>query len=59
MKEFLSQKGIAFHEIDVSSNPEGLEELMRWTNKLVVPVTVIEGEVIVGFDPKALEEKTR
>lgn len=59
MKEFLSQKGIVFQEIDVSSDPQALESLMKLTKSLVVPVTVINGDVIVGFDKKALEEKLK
>jgi glutaredoxin len=59
VKEFLSQKGIAFQEIDVSSDPQALESLMKLTKSLVVPVTVINGDVIVGFDKKALEEKLK
>jgi glutaredoxin len=59
VKEFLSQKGIVFQEIDVSSDPQALESLMKLTKSLVVPVTVINGDVIVGFDKKALEEKLK
>jgi glutaredoxin len=59
VKEFLSQKGIVFQEIDVSSDPQALESLMKLTKSLVVPVTVINGDVIVGFDKNALEEKLK
>ena len=54
-KEFLSQKGVPFTERDVSTDDKALAELERLGYR-TTPVTLIDGEVVVGFDQKQLEE---
>jgi len=54
-KEFLSQKGVPFTERDVSTDEKALAELER-LNYRTTPVTLIDGEVVVGFDQQRLEE---
>jgi len=58
VKDFLSQRGISFEERDVSRNPSYAEELVRSTGQMGVPVTIIDGEVVVGFDRGRLEQLT-
>ena len=55
MKEFLSQRGIPFNEIDVSRDAGAAQELARRTGRMAVPVTDIDGNLVVGFDPQQLE----
>ena len=55
MKEFLSQKGISFIDRDVSVDEKALEELSD-TGYMTTPVIKIDGEIIVGFNRKRLEE---
>jgi len=54
VKEFLHEKAIAFVERDVAADERALDELQRlgW---LTTPVTVIDGEAVVGFDTVKLE----
>lgn len=54
MKEFLSQKGIPFTERDVSQDEEALTEL-ETLGVMTTPVTVIDGEAVIGFDRAKLE----
>ena len=54
-KEFLSQKRVPFTERDVSTDEKALAELERLGYR-TTPVTLINGEVVVGFDQKRLEE---
>lgn len=54
MKEFLSQRGIAFTEQDISRDARALAELSK-LGYMTTPVTQIDGEVVVGFDHKRLE----
>ncbi len=54
-KEFLSQKGVPFVEKDVVGDAEAMDELVA-LGVMTTPVTVIDGEVVVGFDRKRLEE---
>ncbi len=56
VKEFLSQRGISFEERDVSQNPSYAQELVRSTGQMGVPVTIINGQVVVGFDRGRLEQ---
>lgn len=54
VKEFLSQKGVSFVECDVSQDPQVLAEL-ETLGVMTTPVTVIDNEVVVGFDRSRLE----
>lgn len=55
VKEFLSQNGIAYEEKDISADEAALQELMQM-GVFTTPATVIDGEVVVGFDRKRLAE---
>ncbi len=54
-KEFLSQHGIAFQERDVTSDETALDELQR-RSTMTTPVTLIEDDVVVGFDISKLSK---
>jgi len=54
VKEFLHQRGIAFTEKDVSIDDQALSELEE-RGFLATPVTVIDGEAVVGFNRTKLE----
>ena len=54
-KEFLSQKGIPFVERNIVQEPEALEELRR-LGYMTTPVTLVDGDVIVGFDQEKLSQ---
>jgi glutaredoxin len=54
-KEFLSQHGVVFEERDVSKDEAALEELQR-RSLMTTPVTLIDGDVVVGFDRARLAE---
>ncbi|MBM2825208.1 MAG: Glutaredoxin [Dehalococcoidales bacterium] len=56
VKEFLSQRNISFEERDVSQNQSYAQELMRSTGQMGVPVTIINGQTVVGFDRGRLEQ---
>ena len=55
-KEFLSSKSVAYRDVNVAEDLEGREELFRRTGQLAVPVTVIDDEVVVGFNRPRLTE---
>ena len=56
VKEFLSQRGIGFTERDVSRDHNAAQELVSSTGQMGVPVTIIDGQTIVGFDRAKLEQ---
>lgn len=55
VKGFLSRRGVPFEERDVYENAEYRRELLE-LGFSSVPVTVVGGRVIPGFDPRRLEE---
>ncbi len=48
--EFLSQKGVPFTAKNVAEDSAAREELTQRTGRLRVPVIVVNGEIVVGFD---------
>ena len=54
-REYLAKKEVAFEDRDVSKNPAFLKELQD-LGYATTPVTLIDGEVVVGFDQKHLDE---
>ncbi len=54
VKEFLSQNQIEFTDRNIAADDAALAELEKF-GYLTTPVTVIDGEVVVGFDRAKLE----
>jgi glutaredoxin 3 len=55
-KEFLTEKKIAFTDIDVAEDPAAANEMVKKSGQMGVPVIDIEGTIIVGWNKSALEE---
>jgi len=55
LKEYLRQKNINFINVDVSSDRPSLEEMVKITGQMGVPVVVIDGNVVVGFDKAKID----
>jgi glutaredoxin len=55
-KEFLSQKGYAFTEYDVTKDRAALDEMVKISGARSVPVIAACNEVMVGFDKTRLEQ---
>ena len=55
VKEFLYSKNIAFQEKNIVADPKALQKLQD-LGYFTTPVTIIENEVVVGFDKNKLEE---
>lgn len=54
--EFLSRNGVEFTEKDIRSDVEAMQEMVSM-NSQSTPTTVIDGEVIIGFDQGKISEK--
>ncbi len=54
-EDFLSERGVSFQTRDIVNDATAMEELIK-IGVLTTPVTVIDGEVVVGFNQKRLEE---
>jgi len=53
VEEFLTKHGVAFQARDIAADPGAMDELER-LGVATTPVTVIDGQVVVGFDRKRL-----
>ena len=54
LKQFLEDKGIKFETIDVSKDQEAQNYIVEKTGKIAVPVTEIDGKIIVGFEKEKI-----
>ena len=52
-KEFFEEKGVPYTDIDVSQDQRGAEEMIQKSGQMGVPVVDIDGNIMVGFQPKA------
>ena len=60
-REYLSSKGIKFEEIYVDQDPKAAEEMVKISNQMGVPFTVIDKddgkrETILGFDRTRIDQ---
>jgi glutaredoxin 3 len=55
VKEFLSQNNIAFTDRNVAADDAALVELEK-LGYMTTPVTVVDGQVVVGFDRDKLQK---
>ena len=55
MKEFLSREGHTFDAKNIEEDDAAYDELMALGAR-AVPVTVVDGQVIMGFDQAALRK---
>lgn len=53
-KQFLKQNNVHFEEVDVSRDNEAAHEMIEKSGQMGVPVTEIDGKIIVGFDREAI-----
>ena len=54
-KSYFNQIGIRVKEIDITRNQRAADEMMRKTGQAGVPVIVLKGSTIVGFDKKKID----
>ncbi len=56
LKSYLTSKKVKFQVIDVGENQEKAEEMVRKSGQMGVPVTDIDGKIIVGFDQDEIDK---
>ncbi|EOD00279.1 glutaredoxin family protein [Caldisalinibacter kiritimatiensis] len=54
-KQYLEQKGVSYTEKNVSTDAQARKELIQ-KGYMGVPVIVVDGEDIVGFDKARLDQ---
>jgi alkyl hydroperoxide reductase subunit F len=55
-KEFLKEHNIAYTEHDVAADPEQRAKMIEASEQMGVPVTIIDDNVVIGFDKGALSQ---
>ncbi len=56
IKSYLRNLRMSFREIDITRDSNAASEMVRRSGQQGVPQTVINGQLIVGFDKKKLDE---
>ncbi|MBI1866573.1 MAG: NrdH-redoxin [Candidatus Staskawiczbacteria bacterium] len=49
-------QNIDFQEIDVSKNDEHLQEMIKISNQMGVPVVDIDGQIVIGFNKPKIDK---
>ncbi|MDD5177840.1 MAG: glutaredoxin domain-containing protein [Candidatus Nanoarchaeia archaeon] len=55
VKQYLKEKGVAFTEYNVGEDRKKAEEMVEKSGQMSVPVTDIDGEIILGFNKEAID----
>ena len=54
-KEYLTQKGVEFKDVNVQEDDEAAAEMIRKSGQMGVPVLDMNGTIIIGFDRPAID----
>ena len=55
LKQFLKDNNIAYQDLDVSTNQPAAEEMVQKSGQMGVPVSDIDGNIIIGFDKEKIK----
>jgi glutaredoxin len=55
-KEFFREKGITYREFDVGVDIQARKRMVEESGQLGVPVVLVDGEMVIGFDRERLEK---
>lgn len=56
VKEYLSQKGIAYTDHDLSKDLSKAREMVEKTGQMGVPVVIINENIVIGFNRAKIDE---
>ena len=56
VKNFLKQNNVGFTEKNVGNDQKAAEEMIEKSGQMKVPVTDIDGKIVIGFDKKRIEQ---
>ncbi|KKS82168.1 MAG: Glutaredoxin-like protein, YruB-family [Candidatus Wolfebacteria bacterium GW2011_GWC1_43_10] len=54
-KDYFTKNSVAFEEYNVENDEKALEEMVKKSGQMGVPVIDIDGVIVVGFDRHAIE----
>jgi glutaredoxin-like YruB-family protein len=56
LKEYLNENKVEYENIDVSTDQDKAQEMIKKSGQMGVPVIDVGGEILVGFDKKKVAE---
>jgi glutaredoxin len=54
-KEYFAKNGVKYEEFNVAADLKARQEMFEKSHQMGVPVIDVDGQVIVGFNQRALE----
>ena len=58
-KEWLKENKVKYTEKNVAEDEKARNEMIQKSGQMGVPVLDIDGEILVGFDPKAIKKSLK
>jgi len=55
-KEYLTRKGVAYRDLNVAVERAAAHEMVQKSGQMGVPVIVVDGKVVIGFDQRELDK---
>jgi glutaredoxin-like YruB-family protein len=55
-KEYFKEKGVNYEDCDVSVDEKAQEEMIAKSQQMGVPVIVIDGKIIIGFNQPEIDK---
>lgn len=56
LKEYLDEKGFEYEDVNVAEDLQAREEMVEKSGQMGVPVSDIDGSIVVGFDREKVNE---
>jgi len=56
LKQYLGEKGFKYEDIDVAADQKAREDMVEKSGQMGVPVSDIDGEIVVGFNKEKVNE---
>jgi glutaredoxin 3 len=56
-KQFLDANGVAYQDLNVAQDRAARDEMVKKSSQTAVPVIIIDGEIVVGFNEPVLKTK--
>ena len=56
LKEYLDEKGFEYQDVNVAEDLAAREEMVEKSGQMGVPVSDIDGNIVVGFDREKVNE---
>jgi glutaredoxin-like YruB-family protein len=53
-KSYLDENGVAYDDVDVTKDATGRDEMIKKSGQMGVPVILVDGEIVIGFDKERL-----